>query len=151
FRFRGATAAERARRIQNPLGASFLRASTGRRARPSRRRRAGAAVNGFGFLLLGVLLLLMLSGLSLVTGRTQRRRQQEMAGRLEELGGALPAEEGGSPGSRIPAGGVAGPRLFQLWQARADVAVPLQLVLAGGIALVAIGVGLTWLAGLLIG
>jgi tight adherence protein B len=108
-------------------------------------------MNGLGFLLLGVLLLLLLAGLSFLAGRTQRRRQQEMAGRLEELRGVLPSEEGGSVAARIPTGGVAGPRLFQLWQARADVTVPVQLLFTGGIALVVMGAGLTWLAGLLIG
>jgi tight adherence protein B len=108
-------------------------------------------VNGLGFLLLGVLLLLMLAGMSFLAGRTQRQRQQEMAGRLEELRGVLPSEEGGFVAARIPTGSVAGPRLFQLWQARADVALPLHLLAAGGAMLLALGAALTWLVGPVVG
>lgn len=101
-------------------------------------------MNGFGFLLLGVLLFFALATVSLVTGRAQRRRHQEMAGRLEELRGALPGN-GDDAAARIPTGTPAGPRLFQLWQARADVSLPPQLIVIGGVALVALGAGLAWL------
>jgi tight adherence protein B len=109
-------------------------------------------MSGFGFLLLGALLLLVLAGVSLFTSRVQRRRQQEMAERLEELRGVLPAEVGDTAAAvRALAGGVRGPRLFQLWQARADVTVPPHLLVAGGVALVALGAGLTWLVHPIVG
>lgn len=109
-------------------------------------------MNGFGFLLLGVLLLLVLAGLSLFTSRVQRRRQQEMTERLEELRGALPTGNGGSAAAAwTPAGGAGGPRLFQLWQARADVTLSPHLLLVGGVALVVLGAGLAWLAGPIVG
>lgn len=109
-------------------------------------------MNGFGFLLLGVLLLLALAGISLFTSRVQRQRQQEMAERLEELRGALPSDRGDTAAATwARTGGPGGPRLYRLWQARADVTLPPQQLLAGGVALAALGAGLTWLVGPLVG
>jgi len=107
-------------------------------------------MNGYGFLLLGVLLLLTLAGGSLFSSRVHRRRQQEMAKRLEELRGALPVDDAVAA-AWAPAGGWAGPRLFQIWQARADVTLTPQLLVAGGVALVALGVGLAWLVNPIVG
>jgi len=105
-------------------------------------------MSGFGFLLLGVLLFFALATVSLVTGRAQRRRQQEMAGRLEELRGALLA---GDSAAVAVSGGPAGPRLLQLWQARADISLPPHLLLAGGLALAALGAALAWLVDPVVG
>ncbi|WP_395677151.1 type II secretion system F family protein [Inquilinus sp.] len=107
-------------------------------------------MNGLGFLLLGVLLFFALAALSLFTGRVQRRRQQEMAGRLEELRGALPAADGDAA-AVMPTGAPTGPRLFQLWQARADVSLPLHLVGIGVVAVAALGAGLAWLVDPVVG
>jgi tight adherence protein B len=109
-------------------------------------------MNGFGFLLLGVLLLLALAGMGFFSSRSQRRQQQEIAGRLEQLRGALPAETDADAARALArAGAAGGPLLFQRWQARADMTLSPQPMVMGGLALVALGVGLAWLVDPIVG
>ena len=105
-------------------------------------------MNGFGFLLLGVLALFVLAGISLLAGRTQRRQRQQVLERLDELridtAVAPPAESGSR---RFVAGASGSPHFLRLWLARADIALPPHLLLGLAGAAAAIALLVTWLAG----
>lgn len=107
-------------------------------------------MSGFGFLLLGVMALLVLAGIGLVAGRSQRRQRQQVVERLDQLRGdaavARPMEAG-----RFVAGTSATPHLLRLWLARADITLPLQLQLGLAGAVAVIVSVTTWLAGPVVG
>jgi len=102
-------------------------------------------MTGFGFLLLGILALFVMAGLSLLSGRAQRRRQQQVQARLQALRDALPAGE--TVAGRVVTAPARMPRLVRLWLARADVALSPRLLTAAGLLLAGIVAGLAWLFG----
>ncbi|WP_342235662.1 type II secretion system F family protein [Inquilinus sp. OTU3971] len=102
-------------------------------------------MTGFGFLLLGILALFVMAGLSLLAGRAQRRRQQQVQERLQALRSAVPIGETAAAGwTAAPA---RMPRLLRLWLARADLALSPRLFVAAGLLLAGIVAGLAWLFG----
>lgn len=102
-------------------------------------------MNGFGFLLLGVLALFVMAGISLVAGRRQRKQQQQVQARLELLRGAVPGRVAEAAGARPLPAGQGGPQFLRLWLNRADIVLqPDRLVLAGILVIVAT-VAVAWL------
>lgn len=101
-------------------------------------------MTGLGFLLLGILALFVMAGLSLLAGRAQRRRQQQVQERLHALRDAVPVGETAAAGWAVAAPGRM-PRLLRLWLARADLALSPRFLTAAGLLLTGIVAGLAWL------
>jgi tight adherence protein B len=104
-------------------------------------------MTGFGFFLLGVVCLFIMAGVSLMAGRAQRRRRQQVQDRLEALRSAavMPMADGAA--GRFIALPSGGPHFLQLWLARADITLPGRL-LAGAILVLAAVTGVAaWLFG----
>ncbi|MGK9170671.1 type II secretion system F family protein [Inquilinus limosus] len=103
-------------------------------------------MNGLGFLLLGVLALLVMAGVSLLAGRTQRRRQQQVQERLQALHSVLP-DGGTAVAPRTIADPARMPRVLRLWLDRADVTPSPRLIVIAGLLTAGVAAGLAWLLG----
>jgi len=101
-------------------------------------------MTGFGFLLLGILALFVMAGLSLLSGRAQRRRQQQVQARLQALRDSMPKATGAarSTVSALPV-----PHFLRLWLTRADISPSPRSLVIAALAMVAIAVAMDWLAG----
>jgi tight adherence protein B len=108
-------------------------------------------MNGSGFLLLGVASLFFLAGIGFLASGGQRRRNQQMQDRLEELQGLSTPSPVSLSRNRFVASERGGPQFLELWLARADIALRPQIVLAAGCALLAVASILTLLAGPIVG
>ncbi|MGO1074255.1 type II secretion system F family protein [Inquilinus sp. CA228] len=101
-------------------------------------------MTGFGFLLLGVLALLVMAGVSLLAGRAQRRRQQQMQERLQALRDNMPKAAGVA---RPQTTALPGPQFLRLWLTRADIAPTPRSLGAAALAIVLVALIVNWLAG----
>jgi len=101
-------------------------------------------MSGFGFLLLGVLALFVMAGMSLLAGRAQRRRQQQVQERLQALRDNLP-KAAGVPRPAVTA--LPGPHFLRLWLTRADVAPTSRALGVTALAIVLVALAVYWLAG----
>ncbi|TSD84892.1 hypothetical protein FFK22_030350 [Mycobacterium sp. KBS0706] len=103
-------------------------------------------MTGFGFLLFGIMALFIMAGLSLLAGRAQRRRQQQVQARLQTLRDDGVVDETVIGGRPIAVPGRM-PHLLRLWLARADLALSPRFLVVAGLLLIGIVLVLAWLFG----
>ncbi|WP_034852469.1 type II secretion system F family protein [Inquilinus limosus] len=102
-------------------------------------------MTGLGFLLFGVFALFIMAGISLLAGRAQRRRQQQVQERLQALRDLQPAGETAAAGRAAAPARM--PRFLRLWLAQADLALSPRQFVGGGLLLAAAVAVLAWLLG----
>lgn len=101
-------------------------------------------MSGLGFLLLGVLALFVMAGLSLLAGRAQRRRQQQVQERLQALRDNMP-KAAGVPRQAITT--LPAPHFLRLWLIRADIVPTPRSLGAAALAIGLTALAVYWLAG----